>query len=432
MAGRIDDAAGDDLDALDGLVSLLDKSLVRQAEAARRRREPRIVMLETIREYATERLDAQPEFAAAAREAHARYFAELARARRRRPTATRSAELGNLRTAWRHWVGPATSRGSGSCEDALWPMLRGARLVPRDGRAHPATSSACSPTRRSTPERWQQEVTLRTSLARALPCSAATPARSRTPTSRRSRCSRSTAEAPQPPSRSSAAWPASTASAASSTRASRYAHEILRLADDQDDASMRVDGDDHPRRLHRVPGQTSRRDSPSSTRRSRAFESGGYRSRRLRLGNDLARRCLTTSGFFLWLLGCPDRAVDRADRAVALAQRARPSVLARLRAATTPGSCTSGGASRSSSRSRAERLGVAETNDLPIWRALGTCLLGAATSALGRPEGGPRPDRRRARPVPGPADAAGVLAVHPLHPGRGSRRGRDRRKPASA
>ena len=35
-------------------------------------------MLETIKEYATERLDAQPEFAAAAREAHARYFVELA------------------------------------------------------------------------------------------------------------------------------------------------------------------------------------------------------------------------------------------------------------------------------------------------------------------------------------------------------------------
>jgi hypothetical protein len=33
-------------------------------------------------------------------------------------------------------------------------------------------------------------------------------------------------------------------------------------------------------------------------------------------------------------------------------------------------------------------LRVAESSDLPVWRALGTCLLGAATSALGRPAEG--------------------------------------------
>ena len=33
---------------------------------------------------------------------------------------------------------------------------------------------------------------------------------------------------------------------------------------------------------------------------------------------------------------------------------------------------------------------MAETSDLPIWRALATCLLGAATSARGRPEEGLR------------------------------------------
>ena len=37
-----------------------------------------------------------------------------------------------------------------------------------------------------------------------------------------------------------------------------------------------------------------------------------------------------------------------------------------------------------------ESLRTAEAADLPIWRALATCLLGAATSALGRPEEGLR------------------------------------------
>jgi tetratricopeptide (TPR) repeat protein len=119
-----------------------------------------------------------------------------------------------------------------------------------------------------------------------------------------------------------------------------------------------------------------------------AFESGGYRPRRLRFGIDVRVSCLTTSGFFLWLLGYPDRAVERADRAVALAAdldhpyslayafyhsgflhhwRREPEIV--LSNAT-------------------EALRVAESSNLPIWRALGTCLLGAATSALGRPDEG--------------------------------------------
>jgi tetratricopeptide (TPR) repeat protein len=121
-----------------------------------------------------------------------------------------------------------------------------------------------------------------------------------------------------------------------------------------------------------------------------AFESGGYRPRRLRLGNDVRVSCLTTSGFFLWLLGYPDRAVERAERAVEIATeldhpyslayglfhsgflhlwRREPALL---------------------QKRAIEALEVAETSDLPIWRALGTCLLGAATSALGQPTEGLR------------------------------------------
>ena len=100
--------------------------------------------------------------------------------------------------------------------------------------------------------------------------------------------------------------------------------------------------------------------------------------------------CLTTSGFFLWLLGYPDRAAERAERAIAVATdldhpyslayayyhagflhlwRREPDVVAE----------------------RAESsLRVAETSDLPLWRALATVLLGAATSAQGRPGEGIR------------------------------------------
>ena len=62
-------------ETLDGLGSLLDKSLVRRHDAASG--EPRFAMLETIREYAVERLRADGDLAET-RERHARYFAELA------------------------------------------------------------------------------------------------------------------------------------------------------------------------------------------------------------------------------------------------------------------------------------------------------------------------------------------------------------------
>ena len=62
------------LDVLDGLQSLLDKSLLRQAE--RPAGEARLTMLETIREYALEQLGARGE-AAALQQAHADYYLAL-------------------------------------------------------------------------------------------------------------------------------------------------------------------------------------------------------------------------------------------------------------------------------------------------------------------------------------------------------------------
>jgi predicted ATPase/class 3 adenylate cyclase len=70
------DAEGDlPLDALEGVSSLLDKSLLRQEVG--RGGEPRFVMLETIREYARERLEESGDVEAIKR-AHAKYFLTLA------------------------------------------------------------------------------------------------------------------------------------------------------------------------------------------------------------------------------------------------------------------------------------------------------------------------------------------------------------------
>jgi predicted ATPase len=73
VCGGVGDLA---LDVLDGLDSLVQKSLLRQGEGADD--EPRFTMLQTIREYGLQQLDAQPD-ANTVRRAHAEYFLSLVR-----------------------------------------------------------------------------------------------------------------------------------------------------------------------------------------------------------------------------------------------------------------------------------------------------------------------------------------------------------------
>ncbi|MFN8635578.1 MAG: adenylate/guanylate cyclase domain-containing protein [Chloroflexota bacterium] len=110
-------------DVLDGVASLVDKSLARQIPGSDR--DPRIAMLETIRELAGERLEASGE-AEGVRRRHAEFFlefAELARSHLRGPQGSFwlnrfEAEHDNLRAAI-EW-GLATSdqsRGDGTGDD---------------------------------------------------------------------------------------------------------------------------------------------------------------------------------------------------------------------------------------------------------------------------------------------------------------------------
>ena len=84
------DTKGDlDLDLLDGMASMVDKSLVQQVEQANG--ESRFVMLETIREYALEKLKASGEDASTKR-AHAAYCLVLAEEAAAEPNAAEGAE----------------------------------------------------------------------------------------------------------------------------------------------------------------------------------------------------------------------------------------------------------------------------------------------------------------------------------------------------
>ena len=138
VVGRLESL--EDIDVVDCLASLVDKSLVQSVEGDGPQR---LSMLETIREYAAERLAEEPGLGSAARLAHAGYFSDFAQSRRDRlygsereeTLAELELELGNLLTAWRYWVAARDLLQLERLLDALWSSTTSGMVSP-GRRAH--------------------------------------------------------------------------------------------------------------------------------------------------------------------------------------------------------------------------------------------------------------------------------------------------------
>ena len=377
-------------DTLDGLTSLLDKSLIRKVDpddAA-----SRLLMLETIREYASERLDELPQLAAAARQAHAAYFADFAKRqwqdltgqRREVALAAMTADIDNLRLAWRHWVAKRDRVQLNKLVDSLW-LLYDAKgwhqeTIRLTNDLLDILSSASA-----TPDRASQEITLRTSLARVL---MATKGYSREVEEAYAAALQpfEGRELPQlfPVFRSLASY---YLAQFEFEKGARIGREILHLAERQQDTAMLVEG--HlvlgvcVSTLEGLPVALEHLDEAIALLRA-----GPAGSRPFRLGNDAGATCFTTSAFFLWMLGYPDKAVARAEEAMTLAtQLQHPYSLAYV--GFHCGLLRMWLRQPELVREHAvEVLHVAKQYDFLIWRALGTCLLGIADAQLGQVEEG--------------------------------------------
>ena len=223
VASRLNGDAG--MDVLPRLVSLVDKSLVRSLDEGGHRR---LAMLETIRDYAAERLDELPEERDAAR-----LRARRALRRRRARDGGSASPAGSGRRSspsWRPISATCAPRGATGSRPATWGGST--RCSTRCGRCTTTVAgttgrsnsrTTCSrPSRRrrrrrSAPPRrsWCARASLEGSWR-----SAGTPRRSRTSTRMRSPSSRRRGS-PRTRCRCCGASPASTCIAATSTRASR-------------------------------------------------------------------------------------------------------------------------------------------------------------------------------------------------------------------
>ncbi len=173
MAAGLEPMDGMALDVLGDLAGLAEKSLVRLTNPPGG--EPRVAMLETIREFAADRLDALPDLAESARRAHATYFADragrlladLTGGQREHALADLAADVANLRIAWAHWV---AERDLERLDQLARPLLilddaHGWYLDTVGLTRDLLTVLAAVPT---SADRAGQEIALRTSLARAL------------------------------------------------------------------------------------------------------------------------------------------------------------------------------------------------------------------------------------------------------------------------
>jgi predicted ATPase/class 3 adenylate cyclase len=391
VAGGIERLVENDLDIEEGLLSLVDKSLIRlwEDDAV----EPRFRMLETIREYAAGRLKEDPGLHDATCHAHAIYFADFAQRQWRRMAGfEREAAMGemaidveNLKIAWHYWA----ERGD---LERLHQMVNGLWLL-YDGRGwYQATVELTSDlldilaTTPSSPEQVRQEIMLQTSLARALMALKGYTPEVEEAYTRALKLSEGQGEIPQlfPVLRGLSSY---YMYLADFDRGAQMGARILDLAESQDDDYLRVHG-------YLVLGANKGfgfgfRDGLEMLDKGiTLFERERHSLRPFQLGNNPGVVCYTTSAFFLWWLGFPDRAVARADRAIELASALNHPFTKAYALFHTGILHIWRGDMLLAQECAQEMLELAEGHGFQIWESLATMLLGATQMALGQPEDG--------------------------------------------
>jgi predicted ATPase/class 3 adenylate cyclase len=381
---------GPDVDPVDGLVSLTDKSLLRQT--ATDAQAPRFEMLESVREFATELLERDDDLVRLARSAHAAYFepwAERIAAEARGPDRALALqrlaiELDNLRAAWQHDVAEADLDGLQALLIGLEPLYdtrgwyRALTDLAQDVLDVLDRSS-------SSPERDLLAITLRSNQARAL---TAMEGYTEEVEAAYERLLASVEGAPVP-----RVYPVLRGLAtlyvfrADHVRSRQLGRQILDLAEVEGDPQIRVDG-------HLLYGQglafggRIEDGIPELEAAVEWWQTHPYDRPYIRMGPDSRVSTLTALSLLTWWQGRLATSVRHSAQALELAgQLGHPS---------TTGYALFHAAllhhwRREPARARelaVRVIDVAEEHELHIWRAVGSVVLGASAVALGLgPEG---------------------------------------------
>jgi predicted ATPase len=386
VAAGIDHLNGARMNVLDELSSLVDKSLVRQADQDTG--EPRLLMLETIREYAIERLEQDSEFSAAARKAHAIHFADFTQRQwgrlsggdREPALREMESEIENLRIAWRYWVQQKDLEQLSKFVNSLWSLYdaRGWYHATVGLTNDLLNVLASTP---STPERLEQEIMLQTSLARALLATKGYTEEVEQAYARALELCESAGEIPQlfPVLRGLASF---YILRTEHNKSMQMGERMLHLAERLDDMDMKIEG------LLVMGYNLAFREDPEIgleqiEKGIALYNSQQQRARRLGIGSNPGVVGLTVSALFIWMCGYPDRAYKRAADSILLAQKLNhPYSL--TYAQFHNGLLNMWLKNYEIARESAQVvLELAGAHGFQIWSAIGSCLLGAALVGTG-------------------------------------------------
>jgi predicted ATPase/tetratricopeptide (TPR) repeat protein len=379
-----------DVDVVEVLASLVDKSLVRSVE---RRGSQRFSMLQTVRAYAAERLAADPEQEAAVRRGHAEHFARygaelggaLAGSGREVALEDLAADLANLRGAWRHWVEAGDRSRLDLLVESMWTLhetrgwYHGAADMARDLLGMLATVPA-------SPERDHEELTLRASLARARMASQGYTPEVEAEFTRVLDLSASMDPAAQrfPVLRALATY---FMNVADYPRCADLGRQILELAERERDDGMRLEGEVVFGTATVFCGDavTGLRHLDRAIER---FDPVSQAAGRFRLGTHPGVVARIASALILHARGMPDQAASRAVEAVEVAKRLdHPFTLSYGR--YHAGFLDLRRRRFEDAREHAlELAAVAGANDYLVWQALASVLEGVALCGMGRADEG--------------------------------------------
>jgi predicted ATPase/class 3 adenylate cyclase len=379
------------VDVVEGLVSLVDKSLIRMSEDSAG--EPRLRMLETIREYAADRLKVDQDLHDAVCRAHANYYADFAErqsglmmgSEREEAMEEMSADVENLQIAWHYWVDEGNLEQLHKMVNGLWLLY--------DGRGwYQATIELTKDllnilsTTASSPEQVEQKIMLQTSLARALMAIKGYTAEVEEAFTRALELSEGHGEIPQlfPVLRGLSSLYLYRAEL---DKAAQMGQKILDLADHRDDDYLRVHG-------YLVLGMNTgilkgyHAGLKLLDKGIDLFEREPHAMRPFQLGNNPGIVCYTTSAFFSFWLGYPDRALDRANRAIELVTELNhPLTMAYALFHTGTIHLWRGEMGLVKERAQA-MLAIAEEHHFQVWESLATILIGLSQLMLGEHEDG--------------------------------------------
>jgi len=374
------------VDIIDGMQSLVDKSLLRSSDRAGGKRW--FSMLETIRDYASERLHERRELVDAIRERHAAYFARLARDLRpalagpdRKSTlAELSQELGNLREAWRYWLQANDVARLYELLDTLW-VLHDARGWYRGVVDLADDLLRALSMKPDSAELTREKIALQMSVARALMSMRGYTAEVEAAFTKAMKMSGAAGELPQqfPVLRSLASLYTLRGEFNKSREIGR---ELLAIADRQEDNGLRVDAN-LVAGMAAANSESIDRGLPHLDKAIALFDVKTAGSRRLQLGPNPGVIALTSSALLLWITGFSDRATSRAARAELVSRELdHPSTRAyALHHVALLDLFRQD--MRAVSERAAESLRIANANDYPIWRALALLLQGLARISFG-------------------------------------------------